>query len=697
MALRIASLVSSRPRSTSIALALCVAAAGGVAACGGGEGDTTTGGGGPTATGTTGGGGGSGGDLLGGTGGVFDGTVVAVALDPPAAVLTLDGQTPQDAKFTLKATFQGGSTADVSPEAVQFDRPDLASLSVGTQLVLTAPGKYAGKGTLHAVYKGLEATAELTVIVHVKDVDPALDPAIVDALDQPNLPADPAIGGILYPYDATVFPRGLASPLWMWNAPGAADVYRVHYQQDNYTFDGYYTVAPPASARAPQAIWDKLVASNPGGALSAELSRYDVGAKTAYLSAAQKWTIAPASLRGAIYYWTTSGAGQMARIPPGGSWEPINEGACMGCHAVSSDGSTLVAAWEGMPTNDGSGDNRAWVSFNLPDATVRATSTFFAGNVAVNNDGKYTVFGSQKLRLGDTATGLEIQGSGLDALPLAAGASGLMTPAFSPDGLKLTAVEGTGTWYHNLVNGRLVVMDFDPVTQMFSNYAPLVNAADFPAGQRAIAYPTFSPDSKWIAFHVGDYATGCDVQGCDDLATQIGTIAMQSTSGGPAIGLKALSDPPAAGDQNRALEPTFNPIERGGYFWVVFTSMRDYGNRITGTPNNGKKRLWVAAIDKDPAPGADPSHPAFFLEGQDETTTNMRGFWALSACIPTEGGGGCQEGFECCSGFCDMGVCIDPEDFSCVGIGGDCQTGADCCNNDVVECIADKCVAKEPE
>jgi hypothetical protein len=241
-------------------------------------------------------------------------------------------------------------------------------------------------------------------------------------------------------------------------------------------------------------------------------------------------------------------------------------------------------------------------------------------------------------------------------------------------------------------------MDFDPATQMFSNYTPLAPAADFPPGQRAIAYPTFSPDSQWIAFHVGDYATGCDAQGCDDFATQVGTIAMQSVLGTPPVVLSTLADgAPNPADDNRAFEPTFNPIERGGYFWVVFTSMRDYGHRVTGTPNNGKKRLWVAAIDKDPIAAGDPSHPAFFLEGQDETTTNMRGFWALSACIPTEGGGGCEAGFECCSGFCDMGECVTPQEFACVGVGGECSATSDCCNNTVVSCMNGICLPDVPE
>ncbi len=122
----------------------------------------------------------------------------------------------------------------------------------------------------------------------------------------------------------------------------------------------------------------------------------------------------------------------------------------------------------------------------------------------------------------------------------------------------------------------------------------------------------------------------------------------------------------------------------------MFTSERDWGNRITGTPNNGKKRLWVAAIDKS-TNGPDPSHPAFFLEGQEETTTNMRGFWALAACIPTQGGGACQAGFECCSGFCDQGTCVDVNKYACAKLGDSCTTSADCCNGDKVSCINNVC------
>ena len=69
-----------------------------------------------------------------------------------------------------------------------------------------------------------------------------------------------------------------------------------------------------------------------------------------------------------------------------------------------------------------------------------------------------------------------------------------------------------------------------------------------------------------------------------------------------------------------------NPISVGGYIWVVFVSPRDYGNKMLSASNptyENRKQLWVAAIDANPQPGKDPSHPAFWLPGQDLTTVNM--------------------------------------------------------------------------
>ena len=54
---------------------------------------------------------------------------------------------------------------------------------------------------------------------------------------------------------------------------------------------------------------------------------------------------------------------------------------------------------------------------------------------------------------------------------------------------------------------------------------------------------------------------------------------------------------------------------------------------------------------------------------------NMRGFWSLAACIPTKGGGSCEQSYQCCSGFCDMGKCVDTGMVSCMNVGGTCKGG----------------------
>ncbi len=697
--------------SLSVVLGSLVAIAVAVA-CGSGGSGGATGGGGDGGGGPMDSGGSSSGSLADGShifgGDSSLGNVASLYWVPASATVHCDGSKPQSASFTLHAKLQGGGDQVIAAQSVAFDRPDLASVMAGSPVVLTAPGLVAGIGTLQGVYGNMVATAKLEVAVKTGSVGMGVTAGQQVTLDGATTP-DPALTALQYPYDKTVFPLGLTSPLVMWAAPNpSGDVYRVEYAEKDYVYDDYEVVTAPAQVRIAQAAWDRITASNQGDPLKVTLSRLDASSGNAYESATETWTIAPASMQGAIYYWTTSAGGHMSRIQPGTGATPqtLYSGACMGCHAVSSDGSTLVASVEGAGTTSGSppgpnqtqdqSDGRPWVTFALPAANATKISTDFSGNVAVNNDGKYVVFGDQTLYLADTATAQLYTSTGLDNFVLDTGMSGLMTPAFSPDGKHLVAVEGAGSAYHNLYDGKLVELDFDEATHTFSNPQSLAATSLFPTGQQGVAYPTFSPDAKWIAFHVGDYDTGCDTQGCDANATQIGAIYLQSTSGAMPVRLTTLTDSsPNAADHDETFEPTFNPVQRGNYFWVVVSSSRDWGNRITGTPNNGKKRLWVAAIDASPASGADPSHPAFFLEGQEEDTENMRGFWSLAQCTPTPkqggGGGSCTAGFQCCSGFCDMGTCTDQGNVSCVAVGGTCSASTDCCNSPAVVCNGGTC------
>ena len=139
-------------------------------------------------------------------------------------------------------------------------------------------------------------------------------------------------------------------------------------------------------------------------------------------------------------------------------------------------------------------------------------------------------------------------------------------------------------------------------------------------------------------------------------------------------------------------EPTFIPVASGGFFWAVFASERQYGNTLTNQDVNTRtKQLWVTAIDPFPQPGADPSHPGFWLPGQELDNNNMRGYAALNEC--KELGQTCEAGYDCCSGFCveiDGAFVCDDQVPSCSPNESACEESSDCCDPDA-ECIAGFC------
>lgn len=123
-----------------------------------------------------------------------------------------------------------------------------------------------------------------------------------------------------------------------------------------------------------------------------------------------------------------------------------------------------------------------------------------------------------------------------------------------------------------------------------------------------------------------------------------------------------------ARDQHRSYEAAFAPVASGGYFWLVFHSCRTYGNRLVDVAydddafplgeGSGTKQLSVAALDVATATSVstDPSHPPFWLLGQDSTTRNMRAYWALDPCHAD--GDTCSTGTDCCDATGDAGAAV---------------------------------------
>jgi hypothetical protein len=179
-----------------------------------------------------------------------------------------------------------------------------------------------------------------------------------------------------------------------------------------------------------------------------------------------------------------------------------------------------------------------------------------------------------------------------------------------------------------------------------------------------------------------------------------GAVALPDNSGG-------MATHAAVQDATLNYEPTVNPIASGGYAWVVFTSRRMYGNVAQIPPWTSDprvypwrdqvtdKKLWVAAVDLNATPGTDPSHPAFYLPGQELHAGNSRGYWSGDVCLAD--GQSCQTGDQCCGGYCqggDGGLVCSSQKPMCAALYDKCATDSDCCTSQVgIHCVNMLCAA----
>jgi hypothetical protein len=402
-----------------------------------------------------------------------------------------------------------------------------------------------------------------------------------------------------------------------------------------------------------------------------------------------------------------------------GTASPGNNTGCQVCHSVSANGARLVvqhgpdgyktSSWYDLATGAETvmaqpgaiGDGRYTYPALFPDGSLLWSH---AGNASgIGGDTTSQLYSFTTTPPGATAvpsTGLP---SGLNAA----------MPAFSPDG-KHVAFNFYTDSSGNADKRSLALLDFDLGTKAFSNLQTVVYK---PTG--SVVWPSFLPTGKGVVYELetaqsrswelGATRSSCDGNGaCStigargelwwvDLATKQVT-RLDKLNGAGYLPQNPRPTPPNnydthANDAALNYEPTVNPVASGGYAWVVFTSRRMYGNvatineywsdprfhDISKTPTT--KKLWVAAIDLNAPPGTDPSHPAFYLPGQELLAGNARAFWAVDPCHGD--GVGCVSGDECCGGYCrpeaDAGLICTSTQPSCAGELEKCTADSDCC------------------
>jgi hypothetical protein len=535
------------------------------------------------------------------------------------------------------------------------------------------------------------------------------NPGSLTAAQQQQLLAggttDPAFAW-LYPYNGTVFPRGLISPTMQFGG-AAPDAVLVRITYSSMSYEGFFGPSSPGRQQLPALSWTAITQGAAAtDTVLVSVTKVSGGQVSGPIT--ESWSIAQGNIRGQIYYETYGSAilggpasvGIMSIAPGATTPTPIAKGCGNVCHTASADGSTLVSATGLIGVNSVTYDLKTsppTKAYTDPKPVLTYGGLYPSGAFAMSATNYRTWLGAES-HLYNTSTGAQIPATGWDGMFTLGG----MT-SFSPDG---TLFAFNRNELDNGMGHYLAVASFDVSTYTFSGAATI--ATDL---QHTLGWPCFTPDDGSIVYHaaIGGAADGGTNSGYEtdegatgnvyriDLATKT-PVRLDALDGYSPSGSSYLP----ANDPDLSFAPTVLPEAVGGYFWVVFTSHRSYGNLLPSQDNgdeNGK--LWVAAIDQSPALGKDSSHPAFYLDGQESVSDNLRGFWVLPPCEQT--GSSCSGGDECCTGFCRPDgeggayACV-PAPTTCSNEFEKCATTANCCNaSQGYECVGGYCASPAPK
>ncbi len=500
---------------------------------------------------------------------------------------------------------------------------------------------------------------------------------------------------VVYPLDHVVFPHNVYPPDVQWEPVGVAgDIFRVRVAGTSPLLTAYVEHRGAAfhhDHTFDQDTWTAMADRAGTRELTLTVDRWDAARDQVVLGTPVHIRFARGSIAGAVYYWTLGDfggtQGRVLRVFQGTGVAPRPENfmpsppprddgnRCAACHGLSRDGNRLA-----LSLGDGrfGGVYDATTDLTGPDPTpvFRFSDPWFFA--AFNPDGSRILMTDpdQRTQLLDGRTGARVSTA---ALPNAT------HPAWSPDGRTVAFISSADNAW-NLSRGDLTVMDA-AADDRFSEARVIHrgDATDGAEGAGLDAYPSFSPDSRFIAYQHGRRVL-LSAKGA------AGALYLVPPSGGAPTRLDRLS----AGSD--AWYPSFTPFvtpgaDEASVYWLLFYSRRDYGNALAGTHGSHRRQIWVAAVSTTGS--GDPSSVPYWLPGQDVAQENASAFWAPRPCRPNSAV--CSGDSQCCSGNCSdelvegQRVCRPPPPSGCRRAGQSCGATSDCCDR-TLECAGGVCL-----
>ncbi|AKF04593.1 PD40 domain-containing protein [Sandaracinus amylolyticus] len=638
--------------------------------------------------------------------------VVSLELDPAEVELTSgDGSTPTVTLRAFARTVQG-ERVEVSPESWTLAHDRIGSIDEhGT---FTASGRAGGEVQVTARVPGVIAPVVGHATIRVRltlsvPLDPMVPPTLPERFDTlPEVEEPFESPALLYPLEGARMPNNVGAPELQWEPfAQAGDAFRVvietpHATVRAYTYDDGRTFR--ASYPIDRNTWRVVADSALGEEITIRVDRIPSGGSEVVRGTPVTIWLSEDGVFGTVYYWQVrvdpQGSDVLRLDAASGTRQSVfgtESGGCVGCHALSHDGRQLSATLDsrGVQWTTAVVDT---TSASAPPPDVMGPFTPAYHFMAFSPDAT-RILASRPLApatrdvtalfLLDGATGAEMAASGLPT-----GQAGY--PTWSPDGARVAWMDGGSDGPSGTRSPTRIVVSDVAEGDAFGEARVVHDGASLasaPEGGSTDSRPTWSPDSRFLAFAHGTSSVS-SVQFDGEPPTA--SLYLVSRDGGTPIRLvRGMGD----GGPVDAFWPVFSPFvteERDGsrLFWLAFYSRQDFGNARAGTAGTSRRQLWVMAIDPAAAErGEDPSSPPYWLTGQDTRADDIAALWAPTSCRGRDES--CSTSSECCSGECaaadpsmpDVLTCRPPT--VCRRSGDSCEDASDCC--DGLECNLGVC------
>lgn len=576
--------------------------------------------------------------------------LVEITVTPADQELVIDGSEPASASYTAIGRFEDGHTEDIS-DRVGFSLADgtLGSF-LGRDFKSTLT--HGGRTKVVAGYAGVTGETSLTLVMRQRYADPSAT----------NLPPNPsgAFGGpadaarapdVVYPNDGVLLPPNL-SLLEVHFLPGANNtLFEITFENAVTDVKVYTRCTLPMNngcIYTPDAtVWRWLADTNRGGDTVKVRTRATDDAGTGVGTSTDiSLAFSFEDVKGGIYYWKASGGSSVMRYDFGNVNQTAAEsfvgpekadGKCVGCHALSRDGTKMVASAGGWDVEDSllvdvATANRMATPGKTAFASWNPSGTQYVGVFA------FTGTPTHNLMLFDGTTGVQTGTIDVGATETASTSH----PDWSADGTRIAYVRQGGAYEGGVNNQRFyqgsISMVSDQGGGTFGGDTTIVPAV---SGKNRY-YPSFSPDGNLLVFNESTCsagATGVDCNADSDPTASVFVVAPQA--GATPVEL-ATANAPGKTDTGTALTnswPKWAPFEfqrtqqlGTRLMWLTFSSSRNFGLRAppagTSAESASGTLLWMVAIDPEKAAlGQDPSYAAFALPFQDVTSSNHIAQW----------------------------------------------------------------------